>query len=1595
MAFKKVVAMFLAIAMLVTNLNPSLPTLFAQEVEQVTDSTLEIENGPLKGEEKIDYMTETVIEESDAILSNETMVGEEKNEDEVEYYTLTLHYSRLNQDYLDWNVWVWGNGQEGKSYDFTHYDEYGYLVDIEVPAGAEVGYIIKKGDWLETNVPNNQFISVTTDTEIWIEQNQEGYHLSSPNGLAGERIELPKVEEPNLKTHTLTLHYNRTKQDYEGWDVWLWESQKEGEAFSFTSEDEFGKIINLQLKEGIEYGYKIRKTDWSESNHPQDQFITITEDKEIWITQGQSGYHEVKPDLNEPDLTPIDLVIHYERPNKDYEGYELYTWGSQESEFVPFDFQDQYGKTTVLSFNHLEDVKKAGFIVYQNVEGQNWWENKDGGDKANIQIDQLNLIQNVDKYVAHIYIKQESDTIYYTNPNKEVGDYSTVTVHYRRDDANYEQWNLWTWDTGAEDGQHTFEWQDEHSIIATIKVKTGNTFGYIIRKGDWLDKNHPDDQKLVVKEDTEIWVDEGQNGFDAIGPNGTWTEIEEEPFEDPVSDAEAELQVFIHYYRYLEDYRNWNVWAWGEGLDGFGYPFTEVDEFGKVAKINVKDAKDLDKLGFIIRKGDWTDRDGDKDRFIDLSYAKEIDGRLQLHAYIIQNEEMIYYTPDIDKTPALSGATFTDLNQLKVSAPIPFDDVKGVSVTQSSGATLGIKDVTLSKDKLWLFITLDEEINLGETYSVSKTGFRAPAVVEYYGIFDSEAFNEKFYYDGNDLGASYTKESTTFKVWAPTASEVKLQLYQSGHQDDLYKEIDMVKGEKGVWKVTESGDLNQVYYTYKITVGNNTEVAVDPYARTVGVNGNRGMVINLETTNPKNWVSDVSPDFSGNMTDAIIYELHLRDLSTDEHSGIKNVGKYLQLTEQQTVSDKGVATGLDHLKEMGITHLHLLPSFDHRPIDETKLDQPQFNWGYDPQHYNAPEGSYSTDPYHGEVRVNEFKQMVQSLHENGIRVVMDVVYNHTGATADSDFNKIVPGYYYRQNEQGGFANGSGCGNETASERLMMRKFMIDSVSYWAQEYHIDGFRFDLMALHDVKTMNELEQALHEIDPSIIIYGEGWTGGGSPLPDADAAYKGNAKETPNIAYFNDDMRDAIKGNVGNDWESGYLNGNTSDYFYNRLKFGIVGSSYHDQVSGWDFWASNPTQSISYVSAHDNNTLFDKLLGVELAKGESGNVSPDYLKSLQKQANAMVLTGQGVPFLHAGVEMMRSKDGDHNSYQSPDSINQIDWNLKYENYDVVNYYKGLIELRKSNAAFRMTEATEVNKSLRFNDDVPTGVIAFNLDSKEDHTEQIAVIHNVTDQKQTISLPVKGEWSIVVNGEDAGTETLEVIQGESVEVTPHSTYVLMLDYQQPASANSQLRSLVVKSNEQTIELTPAFMPYIYQYNLTVDANVTELEIEGHVMQKGATISGINVSFLNQDNKVRTDDQFSGHIEFPLSQKELLIELTVTSENHEKESTYTLNVTRQENDDTDGEGEAPLPDDENGGEDQEPLPDDENQPSITPPTQQGNTNSDTSSGSPGETPSKPSTHEMKHPQTGISAGRATLIIGAMLCLLGGALVINRQKKE
>ena len=599
-----------------------------------------------------------------------------------------------------------------------------------------------------------------------------------------------------------------------------------------------------------------------------------------------------------------------------------------------------------------------------------------------------------------------------------------------------------------------------------------------------------------------------------------------------------------------------------------------------------------------------------------------------------------------------------------------------------------------------------------------------------------------------NLWLDYKKAATVFKLWSPTAEKVKLNLYKNGFDGAPYETHELDASTNKIWHKQLDGDLAGVYYTYQIMIDNKwLEETPGIYAQAVGVNGKRAMVIDLESTNPNNWNNDKGPTLKY-PNEAIIYELHIRDMTIHPQSGSSFPGKYLGLVEEGTKGPNGIATGIDHLKELGITHVHLLPTYDHYSIDETKLNTPQFNWGYDPQNYNVPEGSFSSNPYDAEVRIKEFKTMVKTFHDNSIGVILDVVYNHTGRTKNSNFNLEAPDYYYRFWKDGKQADASACGNETASEKEMMRKFIIESVSYWAKEYHLDGFRFDLMGIHDITTMNEVTDAVKKINPNAFIYGEGWTAGDSPLSFDERALKQNITKMPQVTAFSDDIRDGLKGSVFDDKSTGFVSGakNTEA----SVKFGIVGAIQHPQI---DYkavnyskgpWTNEPWQSMSYVSCHDNHTIYDKL---KISRKDADEAT---ITAMDKLANAVVMTSQGVAFMHAGAEMLRNKNGEHNSYNLPDSINQIDWNWKVKNANVVDYYKNLIALRKAHPAFRMKTANDVVKNIEFKT-IENGLISYQINNQanNDTWKYILVIYNA--KTTPFNYKLNDEWQLAVIGDD----------------------------------------------------------------------------------------------------------------------------------------------------------------------------------------------------------------------------------------------------
>ncbi len=836
----------------------------------------------------------------------------------------------------------------------------------------------------------------------------------------------------------------------------------------------------------------------------------------------------------------------------------------------------------------------------------------------------------------------------------------------------------------------------------------------------------------------------------------------------------------IHYYRYDQDYTGWDLWIWEKGQEGSLFMFnnqellnSDAGKVSKIAEIDVSVFKSND-IGIIVRRGGWHERDIHIDRYFSFSDNARSSSE---DIYLVQDTSEIFISADeIHLSPGFDKAIFKNFREIFVSlqAPVSFNHEQEPFQVFENGLNLSLRHVTPIRGSREYILSLDNDMVPGSIYMIYKPGFRN-GYVDYGMIYDTPEFDSLFNYDVDDLGAQWSPDYTCFKVWAPTASSIFLNLYETGSGPSLKDVIEMERKEKGVWEIYINGDISGLYYTFSsMIMGKGYEIA-DPYARSSGVNGRRSMVVNPYLTNPDGWENLYHKELTS-PTDAVLYEIHVRDITIHPSSGVQYPGKFLGLAQEDTRSFENIPTGLSHLVELGITHVHLLPVFDFFTVDETKPTDNQYNWGYDPTNFNVPDGSYATDAQNGYTRIIELKQMIKALKNANIGIVMDVVYNHTYKTVDSDFNKLVPGYYYRQDHHGNFSNGSGCGNEVATERSMVRNFIVSSVKRWASEYKIDGFRFDLMGLIDIETMNDIRLALDKISPSILLYGEGWTGGHSLLKGYDASSKANAAKLNKVGFFNDNTRDAIKGDAFHQEGTGFITGNFS--YKEGVKFGVTGAVHHPGIdytkvnySGYA-WAAYPWHCVNYAASHDNLTLYDKLLASRPDLKEA-----DYIR-LVNLSSAIVITSQGIPFFMLGTDTMRTKKGEHNSYNLPDEINQIDWSLKHRYQQVFNYHKGLITLRKSHPAFRMIQAEEIRRNLVFYP-CPDNAIAFSLNNYAHHDswKTIFVAYNAGINPQGLTLPQNGIWNIVVDENTAGIKPISAFTGNTIDVPAMSAMVLYL--------------------------------------------------------------------------------------------------------------------------------------------------------------------------------------------------------------------------
>lgn len=791
---------------------------------------------------------------------------------------------------------------------------------------------------------------------------------------------------------------------------------------------------------------------------------------------------------------------------------------------------------------------------------------------------------------------------------------------------------------------------------------------------------------------------------------------------EPLIKNQTVSEFIVHFYTYSGDYNGWDLWVWLPGCEGRTYNFTARDDFGVVA--NIVFDSEVKNLGFIIKRNGWAEKDIPLDRKVEFH-----DGRGEV--WIVQGDDLIYRDrSEADCRPKVLTAVFREHGI----------DISLTSSCQASGAQLNLDHFQVFNDAgrelpVTSRMIIDEkQIRLGISEMLDvKHQYRVTHPV-YVGkpVNVSEAINDQaYYYDGDDLGFTYTPAATAFRVWTPVATEVRLLLF-NGPNDPNCTKHQMNHDRNGTWYLSLSGDLAGKYYLFEVKIYDQWFQTPDPYSKGLSANSKRSMVLNMQATNPPGFEDHFRPEFN-RFTDAIIYETHVRDLTVHPLSGIRNKGKFLAFTETDTRGPAGEKTGLAHLKELGVTHVHLLPIADFDRVDETK--DTGYNWGYDPEFYNVPEGSYATNP-NDDSRVRELKQLIMTLHQNGLRLVMDMVYNHTSNVGTSAFDILVPRFFYRMDPQGNYASASGCGNELATERPMVRKFILDSLKFWVREYKVDGFRFDLLGIYDMETIKAMIKMLHDLNPSLLLYAEPWAAGLVRLPEEMLFYKGRQRYT-GLAVFNDNFRNAVKGDSSGSWP-GYVQGRVEER--GAVIKGLMGAI--------EDFAALPCESVNYVSAHDDLCLWDKLIKSEPEASEEERIRMSQL------ANGIILVAQGTAFLHGGEEFARTKKGIRDTVRSGDEVNQYDYTRKIKYDQLFRFYKGMIALRRQHPAFRMNTPEQIRKNLRF---FPTsqGTIGFMLENgaNGDSWKNIIVLINPNRFAVGVNLPISGPWTVVVNENEAG--------------------------------------------------------------------------------------------------------------------------------------------------------------------------------------------------------------------------------------------------
>jgi pullulanase len=832
----------------------------------------------------------------------------------------------------------------------------------------------------------------------------------------------------------------------------------------------------------------------------------------------------------------------------------------------------------------------------------------------------------------------------------------------------------------------------------------------------------------------------------------------------------AKVNFIIHYFRFQADYDDWDVWAWPDNQQGKACPFVGMDDFGSYAYVDLESTDEFTKAGFLLRRrivgNEWAEREF-TDRYIENFTS---DGLAEV--WVIEGDPILYYNKVSamhHRKQRVRSAVMVLPSRIRVIVNPDnlgiAEQLEHILLYRNDGSPVQLQHVCFDNENT-IDIETNHPLHIAQPYHVMIPGY-PPARVSIQGLFDHPSFENAFTYPHNDLGVTYSASCCQIRLWSPTAMEARVAFYLHWNDEFSTEDHAMSRSIGGTWYVTIAKNMLGAYYTFKVRHQEQWYEAVDPYAKALSVNSLKGMIVNMQATNPPDWNDDCRPHFV-HPVDAIIYELHIRDATTHISSGALSRGTYLGLCESGTTNTNGNWTGLDYYKNLGVTHVQLLPVTDYISVDEENPQKKQYNWGYDPAHFFAPEGSYSTDPYQPMTRIQELKQLIQTFHQNGIRIVMDVVFNHMFSATFSNLGRLVPNYYFRCSKEGVLSNGTGVGNDTASERIMMRKLIVDCVEYWTREYHIDGFRFDLMGIHDIQTMNEVRQRLDHIDPSLLVYGEGWNLS-TMLSSELKANLSNAQSIPNIGQFHDTMRDALKGGVFRVEEQGFVNG--QGLSTHGVWQGIVGGiGYNDEIPGF---AGEPAQTINYVEVHDNHTLWDRLF----------LSNPEHTIKIRMQmhrlATSIILLSQGIPFLHAGQEWFRTKNGEHNSYRSSDAVNAIDWDYAFFYKDNIDYVRGLIALRKAQPLFRLRTASLIKKSLQ-RLHTTYGVIAYVLSVESPLDEAyrtIVVAHNSQMFPVKIGLPQllqSSQWEQLCDGQRAGTKPFAKFYHNQGFIEPLSTAV-----------------------------------------------------------------------------------------------------------------------------------------------------------------------------------------------------------------------------